>query len=616
MKDEMKPAGLKGAYRVYKMLYDVDKLAVLPCLPVAILGSVTPYFAMFATAFILNGFIAGEEYRLLLTVALAASTAAFIFRIIQNKISDIQSLHNGIAVQKVYSIKAEKYTTIDFQLLDGPQIHKINERIQRDSNWGGGFYNCSWFLNGTLERLLGFIAGLIVLVGLLTRNYVSGAVLFIICMMAFGAFMAYITSAVFAKRVNDFLNTGAKEMETDDYTDAALNLSGYCLHGVEVGKLLKTARLYNVNPMFKPYFEAVRRFRDRWTAKFARLNLNAGMFSGLSHGIIAVAAYLFIVGSAVTGDISVGEVLLFVGAVHGMVNGFYSVSEVMHGLLDQCTRIQSTLDFMEMPQVMEKGTLPVEKRLDNEYEIEFKNVSFKYPGSENYALKNFNMNLRIGQKLAVVGLNGSGKTTMIKLLCRLYDPTEGEITLNGIDVRKYDINEYRDIFSVVFQDFKLLSLTIAQNLTCGKDRDDEHMNEVLGLVGLGERMKTMESGLDTYIYNDFEKGVEISGGEAQKIALARAVYKNAPFILLDEPTSALDPIAEYEIYKDFNEITTDKTAIYISHRLASCRFCHDIAVFHEGSLIQRGNHDELLSDTSGKYHELWHAQAQYYNESA
>jgi ATP-binding cassette subfamily B protein len=219
--------------------------------------------------------------------------------------------------------------------------------------------------------------------------------------------------------------------------------------------------------------------------------------------------------------------------------------------------------------------------------------------------------------MAVVGMNGSGKTTMIKLLCRLYDPTEGAITLNGIDIKQYDYGEYLSIFSVVFQDFKLFSFSLGQNVAASVDFDGGRAMDSLKKAGLSERGPFMHKGLDTPIYKDFEEdGVEISGGEAQKIALARALYKNAPFIVLDEPTAALDPIAEAEIYSKFDEIVGDKTAIYISHRLSSCRFCDDIAVFHEGELIQRGSHDSLLSDTDGKYYELWNAQAQYYREKA
>ncbi|MCL1788589.1 MAG: ABC transporter ATP-binding protein/permease, partial [Defluviitaleaceae bacterium] len=387
------------------------------------------------------------------------------------------------------------------------------------------------------------------------------------------------------------------------------------MYRTPISQLLKTARIYNMTPLIEHDLGEANKESVKFAKKVTRLCIASGLTSNFGSGVLTVASYLFIVVRAVTGAVSVGSIILLTGAIYNMVNGFRTLSETLHGMLDQTDRIQSTIDFMEMPTVMEKGSLPVEKRLDNEYDIEFRNVSFKYPGSEKYALRNFSMKLYVGQKLAIVGMNGSGKTTMIKLLCRLYDPTEGQIILNGIDIRKYDYQEYLRIFSVVFQDFKLLSVKLGENLACGQVWDTEKATHILDEVGFGDRLATLENGLDTYLYNDYETGVEVSGGEAQKIALARALYKESPFILLDEPTAALDPIAEHEIYANFNKITGDKTAIFISHRLSSCRFCDDIAVFDEGELVQRGSHDTLVADEAGKYYELWTAQAQYYNEN-
>lgn len=283
-----------------------------------------------------------------------------------------------------------------------------------------------------------------------------------------------------------------------------------------------------------------------------------------------------------------------------------------------CTHLQGLFDFLDIPNKKYQGSIPVEKRAfceggDNDYEIEFCDVSFKYPSSDSYALRNVSLKFKNAERLAVVGMNGSGKTTFIKLLCRLYDPTEGKILLNGVDIRKYDYDEYMSIFSVVFQDFKLFSFSLGQNIAASVEYNKAKVEDCLNEAGFSNRLQEMIDGVDTWLYKDFdEKGVEISGGEAQKIALARALYKDAPLIILDEPTAALDPIAEYEIYSKFNEIVGSKTAIYISHRLSSCRFCDDIAVFDNGQIVQRGRHDELV-DSDGKYHELWYAQAQYYN---
>ena len=317
-----------------------------------------------------------------------------------------------------------------------------------------------------------------------------------------------------------------------------------------------------------------------------------------------------------------GAVVKYAGIIYRFSKSLADLFTALEEYSVSGNRQLSTLEYLNIEDVLARGKLPVEKRAfceggDNEYEIRFRDVSFRYPGSEEYALRHVNIRFHVGERLAVVGPNGSGKTTLIKLLCRLYDPDEGEILLNGINIKKYDYKEYMGIFSVVFQDFKLFSFCLGQNVAAGVDYDREKAGSCLEKAGFAVSTDKLPSGLDTYLYKDYEgDGVEISGGEAQKIALARALYKDAPFIILDEPTAALDPVAEYEIYSKFNEIVEDKTAIYISHRLSSCRFCDEIAVFDHGEIIQRGSHEQLVSDVNGKYYELWHAQAQYYVESA
>ena len=241
-------------------------------------------------------------------------------------------------------------------------------------------------------------------------------------------------------------------------------------------------------------------------------------------------------------------------------------------------------------------------------------MSFRYPDTDQWALRHVNIRFRVGSRLAVVGRNGSGKTTFIKLLCRLYDPTEGEILLNGIDIRKYRYDDYMRIFSVVFQDFKLLALPLGENVAGAANYDRARAEKCLTDAGFGDRLSAMPRGLDTWLYKDLnEDGVDISGGEAQKIAIARALYKDAPFLILDEPTAALDPVAEAEIYSKLNDIVEDRTAVYISHRLSSCKFCDEIAVFEGGWIVQQGSHEALLAEEGGTYSTLWHAQAQYYN---
>lgn len=214
--------------------------------------------------------------------------------------------------------------------------------------------------------------------------------------------------------------------------------------------------------------------------------------------------------------------------------------------------------------------------------------------------------------MAIVGRNGSGKTTFIKLLCRLYDVTEGCIKLNGIDIRKYDYQEYCALFAVVFQDFCIFAFPLGENIASGNAVEEDRATDALIRAGLGDRLRALDQGLGTYVGREFcDGGISFSGGEKQKMAIARAIYKDAPFVIMDEPTAALDPLAECDVYAGFDKMVGKKTALYISHRLASCRFCEDILVFDKGQVVQRGNHEELAGQ-EGIYRELWNAQAQYY----
>ena len=264
---------------------------------------------------------------------------------------------------------------------------------------------------------------------------------------------------------------------------------------------------------------------------------------------------------------------------------------------------------------MEKHQDPVKEGL---HTIEFRDVCFAYPGTDKLILDHVNIRVRPGEKLSVVGLNGAGKTTFIKLLCRLYDPTSGEILLDGKDIREYEYDAYMKQFAPVFQDFKLFGFTIGENIlfqeeTLRSGEETQKLERLMKLVEMDEFISKQEKGIDTTVFTVFdEEGIEPSGGEQQKIAIARALYKDAPVIILDEPTAALDPVAEYEIYRQFHTLVGEKTAIYISHRLSSCRFCDTIAVFADGKIQEYGSHDQLANIPNGIYAGMFEAQARYY----
>lgn len=329
---------------------------------------------------------------------------------------------------------------------------------------------------------------------------------------------------------------------------------------------------------------------------------------------VKIVVFLFTAAKAWIGAVGIGNFILYQGTVQQFVNAVSDLGADLGALRDNNQYLEETFAYLEMPNRMYQGTLAVEKRDDIDYEIEFRDVSFQYPRSDEWALRHVSIKFKIGDRLAIVGENGSGKTTFIKLLCRLYDPTEGKILLNGIDITRYRYDEYMDLFSVAFQDYSLFAFTLAENVAASDKFEEERVLNCLARVGLGERIAELPKGIDTNIGREYENdGVDFSGGEQQKIALARALYKDAPFMILDEPTAALDPIAEAEIYARFNDIASDKTSVFISHRLSSCKFCDEIAVFHKGCLIQLGSHDSLVAEKGGKYQELWHAQAQYYD---
>jgi len=335
--------------------------------------------------------------------------------------------------------------------------------------------------------------------------------------------------------------------------------------------------------------------------------------SEILSSILSVIIFMFVGMKALYGVISVGEIMLYIGAINNIFKNASEIVKSLSILIPSDLYREKLFGFMDLNDCEDREQISVEKELDGKCEIEFKSVSFKYPDIDQYVLKNINLKFKPGQRLAIVGMNGSGKTTLIKLLLGLYEPTEGEITLNGKNIRNYKYDEYLDIFSVVFQDFKLLSLTLGENVAASREYDCGEVKSSLQKVGLSKFLE--KNDLNTYLYREFdENGIEISGGEAQKIAMARAIYKKGRFIVLDEPTAALDPISEYEIYSKFNNIIGNNTAVYISHRLSSCRFCDNICVLNEGVLVQYGSHEELMSDSDGKYYELWTSQAKYYKD--
>ena len=360
---------------------------------------------------------------------------------------------------------------------------------------------------------------------------------------------------------------------------------------------------------------------DRERNYFTKVNENqkkqndgfiiSGLYGAIYTFVQQSTAYVYLIYCVISGSISIGSFTMYIGAVTTFSVAFRQVLDSIIEIQAYDTYYDRLDEYLNLPKTLREGNQLIDVK--GSHLIEFSNVSFMYPGSNTYALKNVNIRIPFGQKLSIVGENGAGKTTFVKLLTRMYDPTEGEILLDGVNIKKIDYDQYMSFFSSVFQDYKLFSFSVKDNVTLAQPMNEAKVRDILEYVGLGEKLRKLQNGIDTSVYKNFdEEGFEPSGGEGQKIALARALYKDAPIMLLDEPTAAMDPKAEYELYRRFNEMVHGKTAVYISHRLSSAKFCDVIAVFSNGQIIEYGSHDELYSK-GGLYTELFSMQSQFYH---
>lgn len=575
-----------------------------------LINSIQPFVSIWFTAQIVNEISSQRRLKTILLYVLGAVLINFICALLKSIINHICNEKESQMWSWFAKVFSDKQMSLDFVDLENAAIQQQRQEAEENLYmFGNGLAQLFWGISALVRTLVYIVLSLVMTVSLFIstsgNRFIDHPIwigIVLVCIVVGGlskfkatisendVFMEYCKNTVWFNRVFMFFG---RELYMNP-------------------EKAKDVRIYSQNTVAEKMLDKIikhERYNQSDITKMALYPAIAQIIIGFANAV----CYLFVTIKALFGAFGVGSIVQYVAVLSRLGEG---LQELMYILSDNevyCTHLQNLFEYLDLPNHMYQGSLTVEKRDDNEYYVEFRNVSFRYPNTDIYALKHVNLKFKVGEKLAVVGMNGSGKTTFIKLMCRLYDPTEGEILLNGVNIKKYDYNEYMSIFSVVFQDFRLFSFSLGQNISASASYDREKVIECLKKAGFAERLNSLPNDLDAFLYKDIDAdGVEISGGEAQKLALARALYKNTPFIILDEPTAALDPISEYEVYSKFNEIAGTKTAIYISHRLASCRFCDKIAVFHEGEIIQNGTHKELLADSTGKYYELWNAQAQYY----
>lgn len=580
------------------------------------LSALHPFVNIYLSARILDELSSGCDPQTLIALALITVTANLVVQLLEKVFSQLAEVRVNTFHHRYRMLFSEKIMEMDYEDVENTAVQSIRGKIAEMDNWmGRGVQQLFWHIDGAVRSVVQVIAAAGLTATLFTTKTTHG-----------GAAAAFLDSPVLIfilavcmaglALLTEKLSKGAQGT-VDSESEHLLfgnRLFTYLTYGlleeVKTGKDIRLYRMADILDRLLSKMSAIlmKSYRSAFIqgTRFQAANK-------LVSPIIPFIAYILAALKAFYGAFGPGSLVQYVGAITQLGMGVNSVFGIIGWLRGNNDYLAITLRYLDIPNKKYMGTIPVEKRNDNEYEIEFRDVSFHYPGSSEWVLKDFSLKFKIGGRIAVVGMNGSGKTTMIKLLCRLYDPAKGEILLNGIDIRKYDYEEYMKIFSVVFQDFKLFAFELGQNVAASVDYDKDMVKQALEEAGYSKTLHQMPAGLQSFLYRDFDgNGVDISGGEAQKVAIARALYKKAPFIILDEPTAALDPIAEAEIYAKFNEIVEDRTAVYISHRLSSCRFCDRIIVLDKGRLVQEGRHDTLVSDKTGKYYELWQAQAQYY----
>lgn len=611
--------GWKRNLRAWKVWWDMCPGVFISKLLMSVCRAISPYVTIYLSARILDelsGSRDGQQLMKWVILQLAAGVFLALLNGVLLRWSNYEFLSAKRMDDRIYM---KKMLELDYADIDRQYVYDLYAQIIQTENWAG------WGMRRALdifEKLVSasatLIAGVGLTVSLFAKKVPVGSELFalnhpvFLVLIVALMFLIAVAAPACQNKGNSYWNSYAKEARLgnryftffgfmNEDRKRALDIRMYCQQENVCGVYVERGDFFGPKSLI---------------AKYARGPMGFYFVAARCVSVILTCViYLFVCLKAWGGAFGVGYVTQYVGAITKMFSGIGALIESLGDMRTNGGFLEPCYEFLDIPSKMYQGSLTTEKRADRQYEVEFKDVSFKYPGTDMWALRHVNIKFKIGSRLAVVGMNGSGKTTFIKLLCRLYDPTEGEILLNGIDIRKYKYEDYIDVFSVVFQDFQLLALPLGENVAGSKLYDEAGVRRSLKDAGFDERLSSMSAGLETYLYKDIDKGgVEVSGGEAQKIAIARALYKDAPFIILDEPTAALDPIAEAEIYSKFNDIAGDKTAIYISHRLSSCKFCDEIAVFHEGSVIQQGSHEALVADERGKYYELWHAQAQYYVE--
>ena len=561
-----------------------------------------PFINIYFMARIINIIVDnGDIYRLIAYVIIAISLSVVLILTI-NALTIFKQYHLDQFYKNEKMLFSKKTMEIDYDVLENYDTKMLYERIQIENQSGHNSYFLYTFVGKFLSNIITVIMAV-----LITREFffIEGIGFLHIILTVIIIVMVVVINSYSNFKINDFMLSYFDKCVD---TSARLNFYYNFLRDYKVGK---DVRLYGM----EDYLLDIQKKDDTFNNNLIKKTKLKCLWFTLAHRIttdlLSISAFIFFAILCFYNQISVGDIMKYISSFILLINGTSEAVVQIQSLLNNNKYLKNYIKYLEIPTAQKGGTQNIYPNgID---EIFFDNVTFKYPGNSHSALNNFSYRFIRGKKISIVGMNGSGKTTIIKLLCRLYEPTSGTIYINGINVKQIDFDQYMGCLGVVFQDFKLFSFGLAQNIASKTSYCEKKVYDSLKKIGLDEWKDDLPYGIETYLYKDFDdSGIELSGGEAQKLAIARALYKNAEFIVLDEPTAALDPMAESEIYHQINEMADNRAVIFISHRLSACLFSDEIIVMHNGTLIQKGSHDSLVLDKSEKYFELWSSQQHHY----